>query len=583
MSDPTGNVDAATPPPGIEPARTIGPYRLISRLGQGGVGVVYHAVHQVTGRAVALKVIDLNGHRLGHHLEQVTHEAMAMATLRHPHVVTCYSFGEDGRHLYLALELIPGGDTVRLVERSGGRLDEATIRRLAEQCAAGLAAIHQAGLVHRDIKPSNILLDEEGRAKLADFGLVCYGPAEGSAATAMAVKAEVGTPAFMPPEAITGESTPDIRGDLYSLGVTMHYWAVGSAPFKGANGFTTMQQVLAGAPPSLSVLRPDLSTELVAVISTAMQRQRERRHQDPQAFLRALRGEPAPIPPGPTPPPAIAARASGDPASPVPPRRSLALGWLAVPVAIGVMVVAALRQPGEPAGIPAPPGGSGPGIADGPAASAQGDGYRLAWLGDPLVRFQENGAVSYSRAGQRLHLAGESWLDGTAAEPLTRALAAGGDLSLELAIHPANLTQEGPARIFSIGITPRATDLMIGQSGSRLEVRVRTTATNPDGTRPHLVSDDGVLDGGWQHLVFVRSGHRHLLYVDGALRCAVEVPGDLSAWDAGYPLCLGNDHRGGFSWNGSCERLVLAAHPWSADEVETRYRRWAAEAGDPAR
>lgn len=152
MTDTTGTIDVTTPPDASnEPERTIGPYRLISRLGRGGMGVVHHAVHLVTGRAVALKIIDLENRQLKHHLEQVTHEAMAMAALRHPHVVTCYSFGEDGRHLCLALELICGGDTVGLVERSGGRLDEAAIRSLAEQCADGLNAIHRAGLVHRDI------------------------------------------------------------------------------------------------------------------------------------------------------------------------------------------------------------------------------------------------------------------------------------------------------------------------------------------------------------------------------------------------------------------------------------------------
>ncbi len=573
------------PAAGGGPGPVIGPYRLISLLGRGGMGVVYEAVHQVTGRAVALKVVDLTGDHLKHHLEQVTHEAMAMAALRHPHIVTCYSFGEDGRHLYLALELIRGGDTADLVKRHGGRLDEATIRALAGQCLQGLAAIHRAGLLHRDIKPANILLDEHGNAKLADFGLACFDRKKDDAAVdggRPGIMPENGTPAYMPPEAITSDCTPDIRGDLYSLGVTMYYWAVGSSPFSAGSSFVTMQKVLAGGAPDLGSLRPEFSAELVAIIATAMQARRELRHADPEAMLRALRGEAA------TPAPVTLPAAPITPPTPASSPR-LRTPWYRdrrmIPLAAALAVVALLLM------VPARVGARGDGTdatatttapADpGPAQQAAGAGYRVAWLGDPLVRFVEIGAVTYSHAGEHLHLADEAWLDGTAAPSLTRLLRTAGGFSVELVIVPANLTQEGPARIFSIGVTARAANLMIGQSGSRLELRVRTTVTNPDGTRPHLVSDDGVLREGRHHVVVVRSGHQHVVYVDGVLRGACDVPGDLSNWDDAYPLCVGNDHRGGFPWNGACEKLVLASRPWTAEEVATRYRRWSGEQADP--
>ena len=576
----TSSTDATVALDSPAPAQAaIGPYRLIRLIGRGGMGAVYEAVHHVTQRAVALKVINLDGNQLKRHLEQVTHEAMAMAALRHPHVITCYSFGEDGRNLYLALELIRGGDTVGLVARSGGQLDEATIRTLARQCAEGLDAIHRAGLVHRDIKPANILLDEQGNAKLADFGLACVGqPAALNGADAPGIMPEPGTPAYMPPEAVTGDSTPDIRGDLYSLGVTMYYWAVGQSPFIGSNSFATMQRVLAGEAPHLSTLRPDLSADLVAIITTAMQVKRELRQPNPLAFLRALRGDPPADPP---PTPVVAPNASAPPTGDAAPRRP-ARSWATVAVMAAVAVLLA--------GLALRPASAQPQRgattahtlvnASVPAHSALGDGYRLAWLGDPLVRFRENGAVAYSRAGQYLHLTDDSWLDGSSAPALTQVLAATGEFSVELVIQPANLTQEGPARIFSIGLTQRAANLMIGQSGSRLEVRVRTTATNPDGTRPHLVSDDAALNGGVQHVVFVRSGHLHVLYVDGKRCCASEVIGEL-AWDPDYPLCIGNDHRGGFPWNGSCERLVLAGRAWTDEEAAARYRAWAADHPTP--
>lgn len=587
MSDTTSQPPAnATAVPDLPAQAAIGPYRLVRLIGRGGMGVVYEAVHQVTNREVALKVIDLDGNQLKRHLEQVTHEAMAMAALRHPHVITCYSFGEDGRHLYLALELIRGGDTVGLVTRSGGQLDETTIRTLARQCAEGLDAIHRAGLVHRDIKPANILLDEQGNVKLADFGLACVGqPPAMTGAGAPGIMPEPGTPAYMPPEAITGECTPDIRGDLYSLGVTMYYWAVGRSPFTGSNAFSVMQGVLTGEVPHLATLRSDLSPELVAIITTAMQVRRELRQQNPLAFLRALRGEPATdAPPAPTSPTtaSTSASASAPPAHhPTPPTRTTG-SWAAI---VGMLALAALiavlvLRPASAQPVRATTTEQMPADLTGPAHQALGDGYRLLWLGDPLVRFRENGAVSYARSGQRLHLANDAWLDGTPAPALIRTLAASGEFSVELVIQPANLIQEGPARIFVIGLTQRAANLMIGQSGSRLELRVRTSATNPDGTRPHLVSEDGVLTGGLQHLVFVRRGTLQVLYVDGKQCCAIEVPGQLM-WDPDYPLCVGNDHRGGFPWNGSCERLVLAGRAWTDEEAAARYRAWAAEAPIP--
>ncbi|MBA3698574.1 MAG: protein kinase [Planctomycetes bacterium] len=583
----------ATGPPDrpIAAQAVIGPYRLVRLIGRGGMGVVYEAVHQVTNRAVALKVIDLDDNQLKHHLERVTHEAMAMAALRHPHVITCYSFGEDGRHLYLALELIRGGDTVGLVASSGGQLDETTIRTLARQCAEGLDAINRAGLVHRDIKPANILLDEQGNVKLADFGLACVGqPPAMTGAGAAGIMPEPGTPAYMPPEAITAECTPDIRGDLYSLGVTMYYWAVGRSPFTGSNGFSVMQRVLTGEIPHLATLRSDLSPELVAIITTAMQVRRELRQQNPLAFLRALRGEPATDPaaaPTSSPTrasPSASAQLAHHPTPPARPTGSwvtiMGVGVGAVAALVAVLVAVLVLRPDSTQPVRATLTEQIPTDPTGPAHQALGDGYRLLWLGDPLVRFRENGAVSYARSGQHLHLANDAWLDGTPAPALIRTLAASGEFSVELVMQPANLTQEGPARIFVIGLTQRAANFMIGQSGSRLELRVRTSATNPDGTRPHLVSENGLLTGELQHVVFVRRGTLQVLYVDGKRCCAIDVPGELT-WDPDYPLCVGNDHRGGFPWNGSCERLVLAGRAWTDQEAAARYRTWAAEGPIP--
>jgi len=557
-----------TSPPAPPATGVIGPYQLRECLGHGGAGAVYRAVHGRSGREVALKVVRIAEEGPARDLEQVAHEAMAMAALRHPHVVTCYSFGEDGRHLYLALELLAGGDTARLVARNGC-LDESTIRTFASQCAQGLAAIHGAGLVHRDIKPSNVLLDGKGHAKLADFGLACLRD------TPHAASGDFGTPAYLPPEAVGGEQPADFRGDIYSLGATMFFWAAGASPFAGDNALATLHRILTSPPPDLAALRSDLSPELVEIIATAMARNREQRFPDAPALLAALRGElPALAAPVATIPVPIPIPASG--AAPTRPwqRVRVVAPW-AVAAVLAVSVVLSLSGANRVA-IPAPVAPPNP-VAAAPAVAAvrSRDGYRLAWLGDPLAHFGEVGAVRYSLAGARLHLADEAWLDGAPVPELAGQLAAAGDFAVELVIAPANLIQEGPARILSLGLTPRTASLMIGQSGSRLEVRVRTTATNPDGTRPHLVSGDGVLGGGRQHVIFVRTGHAHRLFIDGRMVADVDVPGDLQAWDAQHPLSVGNDHRGGFPWAGSIDRIVLRAGAWTGEEVAARYRTWA--------
>ncbi len=548
----------------------IGPYRLDILLGRGGMGEVYKAVHTVTERVVALKVLTFPRAQLKQHLERMTREAMAMASLRHPHVVTCYSFGEDQDRLYLALELMSGGDTVGLLRRRGGELDEASIRSLTMSCVQGLSAIHRAGMVHRDIKPANILLDAGGMAKLADFGLACFH--ESAAGT----RKRAGTPSYMPPESISGDQVADIRGDIYSLGVTMHYWATGQLPFVGATPQAILRQALIGEAPDLAELRPDLSPDLRRIITTAMHRDPHLRFQDPDSFARSLLGAPAapavrsdePIPTS-APPPVEAVPLV--PAA-VPRHRVPWMVTAAVLLALGggLLLISGrtVADDGKVAVTTAPAGPAGP------ASAALGVGYVFPWLGDELLHFTENGAVSYTRSGQRIHLGDDSWLEGGAAPTLTEALRSSGDLTIEMALRPDNLTQEGPAQILGLGLNARSANLAIGQSGTRLEVRLRTTVTNPDGTRPHLISDHGALTGAWQHVLFIREGTRNTLYVDGVRATVTEVGGDLSAWDTAYPWVVGNVHRGGFPWNGTLDRVVVRARAWSGDEIAAAHASW---------
>ncbi len=277
------------------PTDRIGAYRLLERLGHGGMGEVYRAIHEVTERMVALKVVDIDDNQLRHHLEQVTREAMAMASLRDPTVVTCYSFGEDGRKLFLALELMSGGDTARMIEERGQPFSEAMIRSFAISCASGLAAIHRIGLVHRDIKPSNILLDAAGDAKLSDFGLASFREVEGKEPS----RNDAGTPEFMSPESILGVNSPDIRGDIYSLGVTMYFWATCTSPYLRSSGYLSMLSVIEGGAPPPRSRNPLISEDLASIITRAMQRDRELRFLDPESMLAALNGRDVSAPPAP--------------------------------------------------------------------------------------------------------------------------------------------------------------------------------------------------------------------------------------------------------------------------------------------
>jgi hypothetical protein len=208
------------------------------------------------------------------------------------------------------------------------------------------------------------------------------------------------------------------------------------------------------------------------------------------------------------------------------------------------------------------------------AHAAAGAGYAVAWLNDPHLPFVEAGTVSYTRAGGRALLDGGSltapaaWID--------QAIAAADAFSIELVIQPADLVQGGPARIVSLSLNPRLANLMLGQSGTRLEARVRTSATGLDGSRPHLVSGEGALTGGRQHVVLTRRGGHHRLYVDGVRVAEAEVPGTLAVWEPALPLVVGDEHRGGFPWRGSVEGLRIAAAGWDDEEAMRRYLEWVA-------
>ena len=218
-----------------ESGEMLGPYRIVRRLGFGGMGVVFEAVDEVLARSVALKVIsphlaDDEGFRT-----RFVREAQAQASVRSPHVVSVYSHGESDGRLYIATELVDAGDLGRLIAEHGAP-PLATALDILAQVSSGLADAHAAGLVHRDIKPANVLLrrrDDGVQAYLADFGIarqvgVDHGLTQ--------VGGTVGTPSYMAPELHTG-GRAGIESDIYSLGCLLWAALSGVAPYAGSTDY----------------------------------------------------------------------------------------------------------------------------------------------------------------------------------------------------------------------------------------------------------------------------------------------------------------------------------------------------------
>jgi hypothetical protein len=195
----------------------------------------------------------------------------------------------------------------------------------------------------------------------------------------------------------------------------------------------------------------------------------------------------------------------------------------------------------------------------------------VRWIGDDRLRLTELGPMRYERSGARVLFAGGA-LVAEDASALSLAMARADAFTVELVLTPTDLVQQGPARIVGLSLNHRLCNLMIGQSGSRLEARCRTTTTNPDGTRPSLATPEGTLTGATQHVAFVRRDHRHELWVDGACVVETDVTGDLTAWDPGFPLVVGDEHRGGYPWSGSLDRLAFHARALDPAEIGERAR-----------
>lgn len=241
----------------------VGNYDVLRELGRGGMGVVYRAHEASLNRPVALKVLAPHLASDPVFAQRFLREAQAAAGLSHPNVVTVYAVGEHQGAPYIAMEYIRGESLANRIERSG-RLPVTEALGIAAAVADALAAAHRQGLIHRDVKPQNIMLDDMGRARLLDFGLVKA--TEGSAALTE-TGVQLGTPQYMAPEQVQGKSV-DGRTDIFALGVVLYEMLTGRAPFQASTPMAVMYQITHEPLPPLRQACPEASSALAQLVSS---------------------------------------------------------------------------------------------------------------------------------------------------------------------------------------------------------------------------------------------------------------------------------------------------------------------------
>src|ERR1700704_1864500 len=272
--------------------QTLGHYRIDSKLGEGGMGVVYRAFDTHLDRTVAIKVLRPDVTASPDRKRRFVQEAKSASALNHPGIVHIYDIDSanlpDGPTDFIAMEFVPGKTLDQYIGTSGLSLKDAL--KYGIQIADALARAHAAGIVHRDLKPANIIVADDGRVKLLDFGLaklteVIEGDPEGAAAT-MAAQATpqteegtiLGTVAYMSPEQAEGRKV-DGRSDIFSFGSVLYEMVTGRRAFEGTNKISTLAAILHTEPKAASEISSEVPTELDKIIARCLRKDPDRRAQ----------------------------------------------------------------------------------------------------------------------------------------------------------------------------------------------------------------------------------------------------------------------------------------------------------------
>ena len=344
MSSPTGPVPTAPPDPLIG-TLVDGRYQVVARIARGGMATVYEAIDTRLDRTVALKMMSTALAEDPGFVTRFRREARAAAQLSHPHVVQVYDQGEAEGLPYLAMEYVPGR-TLRDVLRDYGALTPEQALTILDPVLEALSAAHDAGFVHRDIKPENILISDDGRVKVTDFGLARAVTNTTTATQGMII----GTVAYLSPEHVE-RGDADARSDVYGAGICLFEMVTGQVPFAAESAITVAYQHVNADVPAPSSLRTAIPPDVDALVATSTRRDPDLRYPDCRAFLSDVRRVRRTLPPpqplsrdtqdtlivpadmaaaGGTPPPAVTVRPASAAAAPAPraERRRRGRGWI---------------------------------------------------------------------------------------------------------------------------------------------------------------------------------------------------------------------------------------------------------------
>ena len=267
-------------------------YKIIEKLGEGGMGVVYKAEDLALLRTVAIKTISKQGQRSLGAETRFLREARAASSINHPNIVTVYEIGETDQHAYIVMEYVEGQSLRQLITRRA--LDAAAVFDIALQICDALAEAHRQGVIHRDIKPENIVRTDRGRVKLLDFGLaktIERSMPDDSGRTVAENLTEsgvvMGTLSYMSPEQLRGQPL-DSRTDMFSFGIVLCEMVTGSLPFRGANSFEVAASILKERPVEIKQVTEGLNRGIIALIERLLEKDRNGRYVSFEVVKQAL-------------------------------------------------------------------------------------------------------------------------------------------------------------------------------------------------------------------------------------------------------------------------------------------------------
>jgi serine/threonine protein kinase/tetratricopeptide (TPR) repeat protein len=275
----------------LDSGTILGSYEILAPLGSGGMGDVYRARDTHLNREVAVKVLSPHFEHDPNLLMRFRREAHVLASLNHPNIVTIYDVGQDGRTVYIAMELVDGKALDEIL--AAGTVPTRDVLDIAIQIGAGLAVAHESGIVHRDLKPKNVMIRKDGLTKILDFGLSKLAPgfptlASDGTTAATEEGVLLGTIDYMSPEQASGLPT-DFRSDQFSFGSLLYEMVTGKRPFQRETGPQTLAAIIENEPKPIASLNPRIPSSLETIVNRCLAKKPEKRYASTQELARELK------------------------------------------------------------------------------------------------------------------------------------------------------------------------------------------------------------------------------------------------------------------------------------------------------